>query len=75
MYELTVELVRALHAVNQHMPHVATGLLTGALSPAKQHEFAGLLTNLGDLLHQHADDHRSPAQGSDEPDIDGSESL
>jgi hypothetical protein len=61
MDELITELVRALHAVNQHTPHVATALLTGTLPPTKQREFAQLLTNLGDLLHQHADTPSPPA--------------
>jgi hypothetical protein len=52
--EMTTELVRALHAVNRHMREVATGLLSGSLPAAKQHEFARLLIDLGTLLHQHA---------------------
>lgn len=52
----TGELVNALYAVNQHVPRLATELLAGALPTAKQHEFAGLLIELGELLHSHADD-------------------
>jgi hypothetical protein len=52
----TAELVKALHAVNQHVPSVAAALLAGSLPVSKQHEFAGLLTELGELLHSHADD-------------------
>jgi hypothetical protein len=52
----TAELANALHAVDKHMPTVAPALLEGSLPVAKQHEFAGLLTELGELLHSHADD-------------------
>lgn len=52
----TAELVNALHAVDKHVPTVAAALLAGLLSAAKQHEFAGLLSELGELLHSHADD-------------------
>lgn len=56
MDQQTGELNRALLAVNQHIPRVATELLTGTLPPERQHEFAGLLIELGELLHLHADD-------------------
>ncbi|MEC3976221.1 hypothetical protein [Amycolatopsis sp. H20-H5] len=56
MKRQTIELVNALQAVNKHVGAVANALLTGTLPIAKQHEFAGLLTELGDLLHQHAED-------------------
>jgi hypothetical protein len=52
----TGALVNALHAVTGHISAIATGLLAGTLSTAKQHEFAGLLIELGELLHSHADD-------------------
>jgi hypothetical protein len=52
----TAELVRALTAVTRHIPRGTTELLAGALPIAKQHEFARLLTELGDLLDAHADD-------------------
>jgi hypothetical protein len=52
----TAELVKALHAVAKYVPQVATDLLTGAMLPARQHEFATLLTELSELLHSHADD-------------------
>jgi len=55
--ETVAELVRALGAVNQHVPRLISGLLTGGMPPVKQHEFASLLIELGELLHQHADDH------------------
>jgi hypothetical protein len=42
------------------VPTVATSLLAGTLPVTKQHEFAGLLIELGHLLHQHADD--SPSE-------------
>jgi hypothetical protein len=52
----TAELVNALNAVAQHIPRVTTDLLADGLPAAKQHEFAGLLTDLGELMHDHADD-------------------
>ena len=52
----TAELVKALNAVAGHIPRVTTDLLADALPTTKQHEFAGLLTELGDLMHDHADD-------------------
>jgi hypothetical protein len=55
----TGELVNALHGVSKHVPRVVTDLLAGTLSVAKQHEFAGLLVELGELLHSHAADQES----------------
>jgi hypothetical protein len=52
----TAELVNALNAVAGHIPRVTTDLLADALPAAKQHEFAYLLTDLGELMHEHADD-------------------
>ncbi|MCU1685406.1 MAG: hypothetical protein JWQ81_6145 [Amycolatopsis sp.] len=60
MKQQTGELVNALHSVNLHVPTVATSLLAGTLPVAKQREFAGLLIELGNLLHRHADD--SPSE-------------
>lgn len=56
MSRQTGELVNALNAVSQHVPRVTTELLAGMLPVARQHEFANLLTELGELLHNHADD-------------------
>jgi hypothetical protein len=56
----TGELINALHSVTRHVPTVATSLLAGTLPVAKQHEFAGLLIELGELLHAHADN--SPSE-------------
>jgi hypothetical protein len=53
--EQTAGLVNALHAVDKHVPTVATALLAGSLPVGKQREFAGLLIELGELLHSHAD--------------------
>ncbi|MEC3976137.1 hypothetical protein [Amycolatopsis sp. H20-H5] len=52
----TAELVRALGVVNSHLPRVMTDLLSGALPTARQHEMAGMLADLGELLHSHAED-------------------
>ncbi|WP_370949766.1 hypothetical protein AB5J62_19890 [Amycolatopsis sp. cg5] len=58
MDQQTRELSRALLAANEHIPRVATELLTGTLPPGRQHEFAALLIELGELLHSHADDNQ-----------------
>jgi hypothetical protein len=52
----TAELVNALNAVARHIPRVTTELLAGSMSVAKQQEFAGLLSELGELMHEHSDD-------------------
>jgi hypothetical protein len=59
----TAQLVRALGAINQHMPQMVNDVLIGQMPPAKQHEFADLLIELGELLHRHADtrDEQAPA--------------
>ncbi|MFF0149135.1 hypothetical protein [Amycolatopsis sulphurea] len=57
MNRQTGELVNAMTAVTKHIPRATTELLTESLSVVKQHEFAGLLIELGELLHAHADDH------------------
>ncbi|WP_143101821.1 hypothetical protein [Amycolatopsis marina] len=69
MDEQTQALVQAMHAVNRHMPGMAMGLLAGSLKPAKQHEFARLLSDLADLLHQHADARSGQPTTETEPDI------
>lgn len=51
----TADLVRALAAVNKHMPRVSTELLTDSMAVDKQREFAGLLVGLASLLTAHAD--------------------
>jgi hypothetical protein len=56
----TLELVKALRAVNAHTEPVAAALFAGRLSAEKQHEFAGLLGSVSELLHQHADELTSP---------------
>jgi hypothetical protein len=56
----TDELVNALQAVNRHVPTVVNALQAGTLPAAKQHEFGGLLIELGELLHHHADEPPSP---------------
>jgi hypothetical protein len=65
----TQALVQAMHAVNRHMPEVAIGLLAGSLEPAKQHEFARLLSELATLLHQHAEVHGGQATTETGPDV------
>ncbi|WP_157357255.1 hypothetical protein [Amycolatopsis nigrescens] len=50
----TRELLAALAALNQKIPEVALSLLDGSLSTRRQHEFAELLAETSELLHQHA---------------------
>jgi hypothetical protein len=50
----TAELVRALDAVRQHLPHTVDDILHGQMTPDRQHEFADLLFELGRLLHRDA---------------------
>lgn len=56
----TIGLVGSLRAVGGHIEQVAAGLFSRSLSAEKQHEFAGLLTSLGELLHEHADAQTPP---------------
>lgn len=56
----TVGLVGSLRAASVDIEQVAAGLFAGSLSPEKQHEFAALLTSLGELLHEHADAQTPP---------------
>jgi hypothetical protein len=57
MKRQTADLVRALAAVNKHMPRVSTELLTGTMSVNKQREFAGLIFGLASLMSAHAEEH------------------
>ncbi|OKJ97405.1 hypothetical protein [Amycolatopsis sp. CB00013] len=50
----TAELVRALSGVANHVPRVTAELLTGALSPERQRQFAVLLAGLAELMKTHA---------------------
>lgn len=58
----TLELVKALRAVNAHTESVAAALFAGTIPADKQHEFAGLLSSVSQLLHQHADELTPPTQ-------------
>jgi hypothetical protein len=57
----TAHLVRALGSVNQHMPRVVSDVLIGQMPAAKQHDFADLLVELGELLHHHAETQQAQA--------------
>jgi hypothetical protein len=50
----TSELLRALDAVRQHLPHTVDDILRGQMTTDRQHEFADLLFELGRLLHRDA---------------------
>ncbi|GAB3502208.1 hypothetical protein [Amycolatopsis cihanbeyliensis] len=63
----THALIRALEVVNNQVPYVARALVEERLDIAKEHEFAGLLTGLGELPHEHADG-RARQQGTDTTD-------
>ncbi|MCU1685205.1 MAG: hypothetical protein JWQ81_5944 [Amycolatopsis sp.] len=78
MSRYTGDLVNALLSVNEQVPNVVTALLAETMSTAKQHEFGGLLIELGELLHQYAEnnpakpkhalrDDTAVATGDDEP--------
>ncbi|WP_329051223.1 hypothetical protein OG738_03770 [Amycolatopsis sp. NBC_01488] len=54
MNEQTAHLVSALGAINQRIPEVCRALLGDCMTVAKQREFAGLLIELGNVLHSHA---------------------
>jgi len=60
----TIELVRALRAINVHTERVAAALFEGTMPPQKQHEFAGLVTSVSELLHEHADAQTPPPDAS-----------
>lgn len=64
MNETTIALVEALGSVNRHVPLIASSLLSGTLPEAKQHEFARLLIELGELLHSHADVQEASAKSA-----------
>jgi len=51
----TAALIQALGSVNQNIPRMANDVLLGQMPPAKQHEFADLLIELGELLHRSAE--------------------
>jgi hypothetical protein len=73
----TADLVRALGAVNKHMPRVSTELLTGTMPADKQREFAGLLVGLANLLATHADEQepKQPVALADRTRVAGQELL
>ncbi len=48
-------MVNALEAVNGRVPEVVRALLDDRLSADKEREFAALLVDLGELLHEDAD--------------------
>ncbi|WP_344418318.1 hypothetical protein [Amycolatopsis minnesotensis] len=50
--------------MNQRIPEVIRVLAAGGMSSPKQHQFASLLIDLGELLHHHADSHTHPAAES-----------
>ncbi|MFJ9787799.1 hypothetical protein ACIRSS_50070 [Amycolatopsis sp. NPDC101161] len=61
MDDQTKALIESLQAVSRHAEPVANALMLGNISPAKQREYAQMLTGLGDLLRKHADREEGPA--------------
>ncbi|MGC7096745.1 hypothetical protein ACPZ19_18890 [Amycolatopsis lurida] len=57
---LVTVLVEAMTALADHVPAVAKSLLSGELPAAKRREFAEMLTELADLLTQHAAEPATP---------------
>ena len=55
MREDTKALIESLRAVSGHAETIAQALMLDKMTPDKQHEYANMLSELSDLLHEHAD--------------------
>lgn len=55
MHSETNALIESLRAVSGHAESIAEALELGKMTPGKQHEYADMLRELSDLLHEHAD--------------------
>ncbi|WP_233226133.1 hypothetical protein [Amycolatopsis sp. CA-126428] len=51
----TKALVESLQAVGTHAGTIANALTLGNMTPKKQREYADMLKELSELLHEHAD--------------------
>lgn len=63
--EETVELMRAMGAVNVKMPTMQLGIADSSLTPEQQTAFGELLMNLGQLVRDHAQKRREATNGAD----------
>ncbi|GAB3362698.1 hypothetical protein GCM10027360_26870 [Amycolatopsis echigonensis] len=50
----TKALIESLQAVSSHAESIAEALTLNKMTPKKQHEYADMLKELSDLLHEHA---------------------
>lgn len=50
----TKALIESLQAVSGHAESIAEALTLNKMTPKKQHEYADMLKELSDLLHEHA---------------------
>ena len=55
MNKYTKALIESLQSVGGHATLMANDLMLGRMTPEKQHEYANMLNELSELLHEHAD--------------------
>lgn len=55
MREDTKALIESLRAVSGHAETIAQALMLDKMTPKKQREYANMLKELSELLHEHAD--------------------
>lgn len=55
----TAALTREMTAVSERLPRITADLTAGRIPVHQQHEVAQVLSDLGELLHAHADDQAS----------------
>ena len=55
MNEDTKALIESLQAVSGHATSIANALMLGKMTPQRQHDYANMLNELSELLHEHAD--------------------
>jgi hypothetical protein len=54
MNKETKALIDSLRAVSSHADPIANALMLKTMTPKKQHDYADMLKELSDLLHEHA---------------------
>jgi cob(I)alamin adenosyltransferase len=59
MNTATKALIDSLRAVSKQAEPIANALILDQMSAEKQHEYANLLAELSDLLHEHAESHET----------------
>jgi hypothetical protein len=60
----TAELIRALGAIDRHLPRMVNDVRLGLMTADRQHEFADLLIELGELLHRDASAEQADQTGA-----------